>query len=151
MQPSLPRYVFEGHKRFANLCLWHKESRREFSALGLTPGVSICAMFFTTESNKKKANSFWEGVATGINLKKTSPILALRSFLIEEIGSEEKPRSSMEQALAATAIAWNMYVSGVRCPGKLKVAIKKSEPFPFFNGDNRAVKSILKIVSETKE
>lgn len=150
MEPSLPRSVFEEHTRFTELVSWHRESSKEFSALGLTPGVSICAMFFTTASNKKKSSSFWEGVATGINLRKTSPMLALRSFLIREIGAEEKPRSSMERALAATATAWNMHVSGARCAGRLKVSMDKGKPFPFFKGDGRAVASILKIVDGTK-
>lgn len=150
VEPQLPLTAFKAHKQFSDLSLWHKESRKAFSALGLTPGVSICAMFFTCSANRDKSYDFWEGVSTGINLKKTSPVLALRNFLIKEIGAEEKPRSFMERSLAATAIAWNLCMAGTRCSERLKVKLQKDDQFPTFNGGKRAVNSILNSIGELK-
>lgn len=148
VRSRLPLNAFKIHPSFSKMAIWSKEMKKELSALGLSSGMVICSMFYTHETNAKKSGDFWEGLATGIDLKKTSPVLALRSFLIKEIVSlKEKPKPSSEWALEATIASWNMYVKGNDCRKPI-VLDEEKEVFPQFADSRRVTRGLLRSIGE---
>ena len=143
--------VYLGNPGFANICGWYKECQKDLRSIGLSAGQCIASMFFTTSSDKDKSDDFWEGVTTGVNLSKTSPILALRELLIREAAREkkrkEKLRSHLEYGLEAIVKAWNLHLSGSRV-ARLRMTRKESTPFPKFEGSEKAITSIIKFAAD---
>jgi hypothetical protein len=149
-KPRHPKAVFNDHPQFAELCRWYQcpEYKNVFKkVLGLTPGIAISAMYFTSASDKGKASEFWDGLASGANLGSASPVLALRNWLGEK-ASEERKNKFLEQCLEAVIVSWNLFVTNARSKGRLKLSRKASEPYPSFVGAKRAASTILKTLGE---
>lgn len=94
------------------------------------PGGTAAGLhYLMAKKRAAEADDFWEGVVTGFGLSVGSPILALRQFLIRDLGTRHRSSGDYRAALAIKA--WNAYVGGksIRIIGW-----KTTEDFPRIEG-----------------
>ena len=80
--------------------------RRISSLISLATAAAL--HYLMSDSAKKKANDFWKGFASGEGLEKGSPILALRTFLLNASKDTGKQRDGV---IGACIKAWLAYVA----------------------------------------
>ena len=104
----------------------------------LAPGYAVALHYIFSLIDGDDANEFFDRLADGADLKKGSPILALRNLLerLEKDSQRAGHRAAKAYVQAVTVKAWNAwragntYMSNTRAPLKWIRVGKRAEPFP---------------------
>jgi hypothetical protein len=92
----------------------------------MPPSPTVAVMYFALKADEERAVEFFDGIATGENLKMGDPRLAVRSFFLTRKHSV-KPTAKIQ--LAILIKAWNAFVQG-RTIQYFKYAPSDAFPLP---------------------
>jgi hypothetical protein len=143
--------LHDNHFRWESAFHFYKGLKDKLNILGINDSVAICSLYFTCDYSFKKADAFWEQLACGFDLKRTSPILAIREYLTkfraerEKQHTREAPKVAQEWFLDVIIQGWNMFVSNKSCRKPLEPT-SVDLPFPRFKGSEEGMEHLLKVV-----